>query len=452
MKIEDLTPERAKPTNVRWSVFSLAFATSALLYLHRYVFGIIKPTLADEWKLSNSELGEIDSAFSVCYTAFQFPLAIAADVIGVHLVLTGLIAVWVGGLALMAWAPSPKVMWFGQTLLGTGQSAVYACLNRVARMWFPPAVRTTLQGAVGIFAGRLGALSSALLFASLMLGTLGLDWRMAIWILVGSGVVLLLWFVIVFRNSPREHPGVNEAEVRLIEGEAASAVDRESRPLSSPGIVAMLRSLTPRSMLNLIWLSLQNVLSTFADNIYSNWIPLFLFQAHGLKFKEMGLYWAMPLLGGALAGVVGGLLNDYCIARTGNRRWSRAGVAFVGKGMAAGLMFAALMFYDRPYVFCLFLFFIKLFGDWSLTSSWGVVSDIGGKATASVFAFSNTVAGSALIIAPMVFGYVSDHHGWRPVFVIVGVIYALCALSWLVIDCTIPLVRDSESKSQTHSS
>ena len=101
-----------KPTNVRWSVFSLAFATSALLYLHRYVFGFIKPTLSKEWGLSNTELGQLDSAFSACYTLFQFPLGIAADVAGVHLVLSLLIGVWCGGLALMAFAPSFKVMWF----------------------------------------------------------------------------------------------------------------------------------------------------------------------------------------------------------------------------------------------------------------------------------------------------------------------------------------------------
>jgi sugar phosphate permease len=428
-------------TNVRWSVFSLAFATSALLYLHRYVFGFIKPVLPKEWGLSKTDLGRIDSDFAACYALFQFPLAIAADAVGVHLVLTLLIAVWCGGLAIMAWSPSANALWFGQVTMGTGQSAVYACLNRVSRTWFPPAVRTTLQGAVGIFAGRLGALSSGLLFAVFLVDTLKFDWRTAIWIFVAIGVIHWLLFVTIFRNSPREHPSVNEAEVRLIEGDVPPAAAAQRMSMAT-----MFRSMTPRSLLNLIWLSLQNVLSTFADNIYLSWIPLFLSEVHHLEFKKMGLYSALPLLGGALAGIVGGRLNDLWISRTGNRRWARSGVGFLGKGMAAALMFAALMCYDRPYLFCSFLFFIKLFGDWSLTSSWGVVSDIGGCATASVFAFSNTVAGIAFITAPRVFGYVAEHHGWRPVFVIVGVTYALCALSWLVIDCTIPLLRESEQK------
>ncbi|HUE71210.1 MAG TPA: hypothetical protein VMP01_10025, partial [Pirellulaceae bacterium] len=80
-----------KPTNVRWAVFGLACGTSWLLYLHRYVFALIKPELVKQWELGKDDLGLLDSAFSTASTVFQFPLGAAADVLGVHLVLTGLI-------------------------------------------------------------------------------------------------------------------------------------------------------------------------------------------------------------------------------------------------------------------------------------------------------------------------------------------------------------------------
>jgi len=432
-----------RPTNVRWGVFSLAFATSMLLYLHRYVFAFIKPTLAKEWELSNTELGRIDSAFSVCYTLFQFPIAVGADLVGVHLVLTALILLWCGGLATMAWAPSAKWMWFAQATIGTGQSAVYACLSRIGSTWFPPAVRTTLQGSVGVLAGRLGALGSSLVFSTLLLGVFGFDWRTATWLLVGVGIAHAVLFASVFRNSPRSHPSVNDAEARMIEGDGTSAADAASPAASRLSIGETLNTVTPRSGLNLACLAVQSILSTFADNIYSNWIPLFLSQVHRLEFKTMGVFASLPLLGGAIAGLVGGVLNDYFISRTGNRRWSRVGVALAGKGMASVLMFVALAFYDEPYVFCSLLFFIKFFGDWSLTTSWGVVTDIGGRATASVFGINNAVASLGQIAAPLAFGMLADQFGWRIVFVTVGVTYALCALSWLTIDCTIPVLRES---------
>ncbi len=430
-------------------MFSLAFGTSALLYLHRYVFAFIKPTLAKEWELSNTELGKIDSAFSVCYAVFQFPLAIGADAFGVHLVLTVLFCVWCSGLGMMAWAPSAKWMWYAQSMLGMGQSAVYACLSRIARTWFPPAVRTTLQGMVGISAGRLGALSSSLVFMSLLLGVCGLNWRTAIWILVSVGVMQMLLFASLFRNLPRQHPRVNDAEVRLIEGAMRPDADLRAQPVERMTVRQMLKSMSPRSLVNLTCLTLQSMLSTFADNIFASWIPQFLDQVHHLEFKQMGIYAALPLLGGALAGLLGGALNDYLIAITGNRRWSRVGVAIAGKGVAAILLFFALKFYDRPYEFCVCLFFVKLFSDCSLTTSWGVITDIGGRATASVFALSNSIAGIGLITAPIVFGYVADHHGWRAVFITVAITYALCAVIWLTIDCTIPVLQESKTDVDT---
>ena len=136
-------------------------------------------------------------------------------------------------------------------------------------------------------------------------------------------------------------------------------------------------------------------------------------------------------------------MNDYLIRVTGNRRWSRTAVGLTGKGGAGILLFCALHFaYDDPYVFCIYLFFVKLVGDWSLSTGWGTVTDIGGKATASVFAFNNSVAGIGAIVAPIVYGFVARDGDWRPVFLIAAVAYLLCAASWLLINCTIPLMRE----------
>jgi sugar phosphate permease len=421
-------------------VFGLACSTSWLLILHRYTFALIKNDLMREQHLSASEIGLIDSGFAMTYTLFQFPLGVAADALGVRLVLTTLIVVWSIGLALHAWAPNKNALWLARAVLGLGQSAVLAAINRIARQWFPANIRTTLQGLAGIFAGRVGGLSANLIFATLLVGTLGLEWRTAIWLFASLGFVQAAAFVVLFRNSPREHPGVNAAEAALIAGDTADA----SRPESAPQrmtIGQLLRGMTPAALLNFAALNVQTILSTFADNIFSNWIPLFLARVHKLDFAEMGLYSALPLLGGAIGGALGGVLNDACIARTGNRRWSRRGVGLAGKGLAAVLIFASLAWYHNPYAFCFALFFVKFFSDWSLTTSWGAVTDIGGRATASVFAFNNAVAGIGSIAAPAALGYVAQHAGWPAVFFVTGAAYTLCALSWLAIDCTLPLVR-----------
>ncbi len=417
----------------------MAFGTSWLLYIHRYAFSFIMPELKKEWNLGTDQLGWIDSAFQLSYSICQFPLGIATDAFGVRLILPILILIWAVGLALQALAPNPGALGAARLTFGLGQSAVFGNISRISSNWFPKPIRTTLQGLVGVFAGRLGGMSAALIFGSLLLGVFGLHWRTAVLLMAGVGIIHAVIFRLLFRNLPTEHPMVNDAEAALFR-EEENAAKAEKMPLKE-----MLNRMRPRAFANLGALNLQSILSVIADSIYSSWIPLFAVEVYRLSdYKEIGLYAALPLAGGALGGWLGGVLNDRMIRKLGNRRWARSGVAFVGKGMAALLLFVSLIWYESPAIFFVFLFFVKLFGDWSLVTSWGVITDIGGRATASVFSFNNAIAIAFGITAPILFGYIAEHRGWHAVFVTAGCVYTLCALSWLLINCTIPMVEDSD--------
>ena len=252
-----------------------------------------------------------------------------------------------------------------------------------------------------------------------------------------SGILLALVFAVVYRNSPARHPAVNAAEVELIQ--QGEATDTNTRRLS---FRELFQRMSGRSVRNLLSLNGQMLLSAAADDIFAGWIPTFLSVVHHLKFQEMGIYWALPLVGGALGGATGGWLNDLLIRRTGNRRWSRTGVGAAGKGTAGVLLLFGLLWYDQPYTFCVILFFVKFFSDWSLATTWGAVTDISGRDTATIFAFNNAVGTLGAVIAPMIYGPIAQHAGWKPVFVTGAGIYFLCALSWLLFNSTIPVMRD----------
>jgi MFS family permease len=158
----------------------------------------------------------------------------------------------------------------------------------------------------------------------------------------------------------------------------------------------------------------------------------------------MGFLASLPLLGGALGGAFGGWLNDKMIARTGSLRWSRVAVGATGKGIAGILLLTSLLWYDEPRSFCVMLFFVKFFSDWSLVTTWGCVTDIGGRTSATVFAFNNSVAGIGAILGPTLYGFLAEYHGWVPVFVTAAVTYIACALTWLLINCEIPVIDESK--------
>jgi MFS transporter, ACS family, glucarate transporter len=474
--MSEFTPSASSehPTNVRWMIFGLGCGTSWILYLHRYTFGIIKPELHKEWGLGKIELGWLDAAFSVTYSLAQVPAGLLGDLLGTHLFLSVTIIAWSLALALHGVA-TYEALYAVRVLFGLMQAGCYPMLSKMSKTWFPPSVRTTLQGWIASFFGRMGGAMSNVIFATLLIGYLS-DWRLSLYILSAAGVVFGAAFALMYRNTPREHPGTNRAEVELIEGPTAFLTSSQ-RTVLPPGTAncpvcgapvnpsdaqcrecgesfrepapptsrltyrEMFSRMSRRSVWNFTAFLIQQFTSTFADMIYMSWIPYFLLEEHGMKFKEMGIYASLPMFGGACGGAFGGYLNDFLILRL-PRRWARTLVGFSGKMTACLLIFVALANYDDPYVFCIILFFVKFFSDWSQPTVWGTVTDIGGPATATVFGFNNMVGGFGGNVSPVVFGYIATLQGWTPVFTTVGAAYLLSSVSWLFVDCTVPLMRE----------
>src|SRR6202040_1092684 len=86
--------------------------------------------------------------------------------------------------------------------------------------------------------------------------------------------------------------------------------------------------------------------STFQDQFFVNRLPTFLEAVKGFDSQRMALYGPLPLLGGAVGGILSGILNDVLIRRFGCRRWARSLVAFTGKFCAACLVVLSLQMED----------------------------------------------------------------------------------------------------------
>jgi sugar phosphate permease len=470
----DLFFPDSRPTRVRWLIFVLIGAASWLLYLHRYAWGVVKPSFrAENPGLTATELGWLDSAFLATYAIGQVPGGLAGDVFGPRAVLGLSILLWsltVAGLA------SANGFWplFGVLLaFGLSQAGAYPAVSKVTRSWFPPVVRTSVQGVVTSL-GRVGAACAPPILAVALMGRLGLSWREALVVIALPGVLLALAFWLVFRNSPREHPWANRAEQQAIEPDSLPAVSASavSPPLrSGTGITTrtgvseevpgpsstptelVLSPLAPPLIPNVVSASLRkggallspamllahSFFSTFADMLYVFWIPSFLVEGKGLSAAEMGWFAPLPLLGGAVGGVLGGALNDVLIGWTGRPRWVRSGVAFSGKFLAAVLIVISLAVPDGRWVMVLLLA-CKFFGDWSMPTLWGTITDVAGKGAGTVFGVVNTVGSIGGFAAGPLLGYLKQHHGWDGLFLGVAVAYLASALTWLFIDCTRRLV------------
>lgn len=421
-----------QPSGARWWVFGLACAVSWLLYVHRYAWGVVKPEFQKEHQLSNAEMGWLDSLFSITYAVGQVPGGVAGDLLGARAVLPVMILSWslcVAGLALVGgfWAIAVT-----RAAFGASQAGAYPILSKVTRSWFPTSVRTGIQGMVATLAGRTGAACSSILVATVLMAGLGLSWQASLYALASGGVLLAVAFWLAYRNSPREHPWANNSEVELIEeGEKPAA------PGSKPQLY-----LGFAQLLTLGMLMLYSFASTFADQLFVFWIPSYL-DDHGLSQAERGIYSSFPLWGGALGGAVGGLLNDTLIRLTGNRRWSRSVVALVGK-LTAGLLVGLSVLLGDARVVMAVLFVAKFFNDWSLSTQWGTITDIGGRASGTIFGIVNSAGSVGGFVAGPVMGAIRNE-GWNAMFLTVAGVFVAAGLCWLLIDCTQRLVAEADT-------
>ena len=412
------------PTNTRWIVFALASFASFLTYFHRYAWGATRPYLKVEYNLTDQEMGWLDAAFNLTYALGQFPGGWAGDVFGPRAIIPVAMVLW----SIVMIGPTLTGRFWGllgiRLTFGITQAPCYPSLGKVTKNWFPLKIRTSLQGVVASFSGRAGGAVAPFIIGTLLMTSVGLTWQASLFVIASIGVFYAIGFWFVFRDSPSEHPWTNANEQNLIEEDEVSAK-------SGAGKIDW----TTANVTNLGLFMAASFCSTFADNLFVFYMPQFLVEEKGFTVGQMGIFAGLPIWGGAIGGMCGGVMNDLLIRTTGNRRLARSLVASSGKTMAAVLIAASLLVGDGRAVMFV-LFFCKFFSDWSQPTWWGTVTDIGGPASGRVFGIVNTVASLGGTVAGPAMGYVLGNFGWNSLFFFVAVMYVLTAVFWGFVNCT----------------
>ena len=148
----------------------MACATSFVLYLHRYTWGLVKPYVAEEFGWSEWQLGLLDSAFSASYGVGQIPSGILCDWFGPHVLLGTIIVSWSLAMGMVVMATGYVSMFSARVAFGLTQAGCYPTLSKVSKLWFPLSVRTIVQGWIATFFGRGGGAVSFVLFGTVFMG------------------------------------------------------------------------------------------------------------------------------------------------------------------------------------------------------------------------------------------------------------------------------------------
>src|SRR5262249_17068363 len=222
------------PTNVRFGVLGFACSLSLLTYLDRVCISRVQGNIQGDLSLSDIQLGNVFSAFTVGYAVFESPGGWMGDRWGPRKVITRIVLWWslftaltgciwpfrldtgyqlgLFGVTIPLAFGSFGAMLLVRFLFGCGEAGAYPNLARMTGMWFPFRERAFAQGAVWMCARLGGAL------APVVIGRLAyfFGWREAFWVLGLIGAGWSVFFFLWFRDKPEEKARCNSAERELI--------------------------------------------------------------------------------------------------------------------------------------------------------------------------------------------------------------------------------------------
>src|SRR5262249_32276139 len=268
-------------------------------------------------------------------------------------------------------------------------------------------------------------------------------WRQALWLFAGLAVVWSAIFLYWFRNRPEEHSSTNEAEQSLIHAGRSEHSGHTGVPWGT-----LFRSR------NLLFICLMYTVTNFNWYFLMYDLPRMLKeQFPDLSATDSGkllqaLIGGSPLLVGMLGCVLGGVLTDRYVRRTGDRKWGRRVYGMLGYGMAGVCYFMASFFTCNFWIFAGCLMLVGFFNDLIMSSAWATCQDVGRRFAAIVSGCMNMVGNLGATIGLLVTGLILKDYkdnlpvGYRTCFTLYAIIYVIGVLLWLKIDASKPVVPD----------
>ena len=416
---------RFKATHV---VLAMLCVMYFITYVDRVNIGTAASEIQKELHLSNTQLGLVFSAFAYPYLLFQVIGGWVGDRLGPRRTLFWCGLIWAVATIATGFVTSLLTLFIARVALGFGEGATFPTATRAMQYWTPANKRGFAQGLTHAFA-RLGNAATPPLIAVLMAW---LTWRGSF---VALGLVSLVWGVVwamYFRNDPKDHPGITEAELATL---PPRSLDQRPEVPWGP----LLRRMWPVTLTYFcygwtLWL-------------YLNWLPLFFKNSFSLDIKNSALFASGVFFAGVVGDSLGGILSDRIFKRTGDVRFARLSVTVAGFA-GAFLSLLPILFIRDITVVALCLSGGFFFAEITIGPMWSIPMDIAPKYSGTAAGLMNTGSALAAIVSPLVAGYVIDVTGnWYLPFLMSMGLLLLGLFSAFLMHPEIPFEEDAVAAS-----
>ena len=414
-------------SRVRWFLIFWLFVLSAVAYLDRVNISIAGGLIAEEFHITNVQLGLVFSSFLFGYALLQTPAGWLADRFGARRMLFvgvlwwGLFSALTAGISSRI-ASALTLLIVIRFLLGAGEAIIYPTSNQFVSRWIPSNERGIANGI--IFAGvGIGAGITPPLISFLMAHY---GWRSSFVLCALIGLAAGAVWYFTARDTPQSHHWVWPSELESIE-RGLPELQREGNSGSS--LLSWLAILSSRT----IWtITLAYFCFGYVAWVFFSWFYLYLAKVRGLNLKSSALYATLPFLAMAVSSPLGGAIGDWITKRT-NSRLGRCGISVLGFLLTAVFITAGSAAQD---VRLASVVLAGGAGSLYLTQSsfWAVSADLGGKSSGSVSGLMNMGNQLGGMLTVSLTPLLADKFGWNASFHTAAAVAVLGAIFWLGVD------------------
>jgi sugar phosphate permease len=369
-------------------------AMSFILYIDRVNLSTAAGPIQKEFGLSNTELGIALSAFAWSYAVFQIIGGWFGDRFGPRITLALCALIWTITTALTGFIGGLTSLVFVRMVLGIGEGATLPTSARAISNWTPKSQRGFVQGLTHSFS-RFGNAVTPPIVAALVTT---LSWRASFWVLSGISAVWAVIWLYYFRDDPRAHGDITQAELDRLPDQGRHAA---AKPAPVPWS-KLLRRMMPTTIVYFC--------CGWTGVLFFTWLPTFFLNGYHLDIKKSALFAAGVFCAGVVGDTAGGLASDWLLKRTGSlavaRCWLIATVMIASLACLVPVLFARDL---TTIALCLsgaFFFLEMVIGP-----IWSVPMDIAPGYAGTASGILNTGAAIAGIITPVVFGIIVDQTG-----------------------------------------
>ena len=402
-------PVEERATKVRYQILAATTAASIILYVHRaFISEVLKyEAVLQELGLmvldpktgqlvpDAGRLADTYSAFFLSYALFQVPSGWIADRFGRRISLFMYIVAWSICTALGGFVMGFVSLFFVRLALGFAQAGAYPTSGGLIARWIPLTQRTFASAMVGA-GGRVGGIIAPLL-TSLLIAQWMVPWRVVMLLYGIVGVAIGVWFWVVSRNEPSEHPRCNDAERELIAAGRTAADLAETKVKVRAPVGEML---TSRSM----WCM---GLMQFGTNvgwafIITTW-PTYLKQVKHASDVGGGGMTSMIWTLGVIGLLLGGRATDFLTPYLG-LRWGRMLLTILSRLVAAAL-YGFVLIAEDAWQASIAMAAVVFVCDIGVPATWSFAQDVGGKSVGAVLGWGNMFGNLGAAAATQIYAW-----------------------------------------------